>query len=92
MELTADNLVQRSDLTRFWINNFKKNLVSDNHAPPIEFCQSCSSGTPCQRQHAILTSSELRRNVEEWEDLNLLPTLDVLQQIKSIWQTLEVIK
>ena len=85
-------VLYRSQLTRFEISDYKKNLVSANHAPPLEFCQSCSAGTPCQRQHAILTSSQRRRNVIEWEDLNILPALEVLLQIKSIWQNFEVIK
>ena len=92
MDLTAENLLQRSELTHFSINDFKKKLVSENHGPPIEFCELCCSGDPCMRQHTILTSSQLRRNVEEWEDLNLVPNLGVLQQIKSNWTSFEVIK
>ena len=90
--LTADNILNRSEMTRFERSDYKKKLVSANHAPPLEFCKSCSSGTPCQCQHAILTSSQHRRNIIEWEDINLLPTLEVLLQIKSFWQNFEVIK
>ena len=87
--LTADNILNRSEMTRFERSDYKKKLVSANHAPPLEFCKSCSSGTPCQRQHAILTSSKYRRNIIEWEDINLLPTLEVLLQIKSFWQNFD---
>ena len=64
--LTADNILNRSELTRFERSDYKKKLVSANYAPPLEFCKSCSSGTPCQRQHAILTSSKYRRNIIEF--------------------------
>ena len=63
--LTADYILNRSELKRFEISDYKKKLVSADHAPPLEF-----SGTPCQRQHAILTSSQCYRNVIEWEDIN----------------------
>ena len=45
IELTADNIVQRSELTRSSINDYQKKLISDDHAPPLEFCKYCSSGT-----------------------------------------------
>ena len=87
----AKNILDRSVLTRFEMNNYKKQFVSYHHAPPIEFCDRCTSDKHCQRQHAVVTSSPIRRQVVEWDDITLLPCLDVLKHIKSNWSKFEVL-
>ena len=69
----AKNILDRSVLTRFEMNNYKKQFVS------------------CQCQHAVVTSSPIRRQVVEWDDITLLPCLDVLKHIKSNWSKFEVL-
>ena len=83
-------MLQKSEMTRRVMANYKKGVLSSDLGPLAEFCPTAKMRRMCQHVHAELGTSPQRRNVETWTDVEKLPVPEVLETLLSGLRQFEV--